>query len=77
MIGSMLKKIKIWCDVGIITCKDTELKFTEYGIMLENSEEELFIPYGSIHLVRGNKDGKNSRSIRLQKYDDKEDHDCT
>lgn len=71
----MLKKIKIWCNVGILTCKNIELKFMENGIMLESDEEELFIPYGSIHLVRGLKNKRQSRDIRLQTYD-KGEHDC-
>lgn len=71
----MLKKIRVWCTEGILTCKDVDLKFTEYGIMLENSDEEIFVPYGSLNLVRCKKNKAGSRNIRLRKYD-KEEHDC-
>ena len=70
----MLKSIKIWCDIGVLTCKDAELKFTEYGIMIESDEEELFIPYGALSLARGKKIQGKSKGIRL--YKDRGDKDC-
>jgi len=70
----MVKRIKIYCDIGEVTCKDSELKFTEYGIMIDSSEEEIFIPYGSLQLAISKKNKGKSYNIKLQKY--KEDKDC-
>ena len=66
MENKKTNKIKIWCDVGILNCKNVEIKFTEYGIMIEDPNEEIFIPYGSIHLVRYSKNNVKSRNIKLE-----------
>jgi len=70
----MSKKIEVRCTEGILTCKDTDLKFTEQGIVLESSNEDVFIPYGALNLIRCKKN-KGRSNIRLQKGD-KGGQDC-
>ena len=68
----MSNKIRVWCTEGVLTCKDTNLKFTDQGIMLENPDEDIFIPYGSLQLVRHKKNKGKSSNIRLRKIDNGE-----
>jgi len=62
----MSKKIEVRCTEGVLTCRNTDLKFTEQGIMLESPNEDVFIPYGALNLIRCKK-GKGRSNIKLQK----------
>lgn len=68
----MSKKIRVWCTEGVLTCKDADLKFTDQGIILENPDEDIFIPYGSLQLVRSKKNKGKSSNIRLREIDNRE-----
>lgn len=64
----MANKIKVWCDIGVLTCKNVGIKFTDYGMMLETDDEEVFIPFGSLRLVRCKKRKGRSHNIKLKEY---------